>query len=214
MMPERAAPSAEAPLDALPSPLDSVADSRAAARWIISSAGVVGALLLGGGPLIAVGKITDWLHAVWAGGGLLLALLGVAWAIWRTSEVLVPPMTTPATLTAPELRPLRTLVESEAWHHFGALATDVDDLLRHRRIAAAIARRLPAAPPAERDALRRGLAVAHRNVARTDPHLRWLLATAHAWQVRETLRRARRQTMLAAALVVVGAVVFLTATAP
>ncbi|MEK8106230.1 hypothetical protein NKG94_15505 [Micromonospora sp. M12] len=41
-------PTGGAGLDALPSPLDSVADSRAAARWIISSAGAVGALLLGG----------------------------------------------------------------------------------------------------------------------------------------------------------------------
>ncbi|MGC4757679.1 hypothetical protein [Micromonospora trifolii] len=199
-------------LDTLPSPLDSVADSRAAARWIISSAGAVGALLLGGGPLIAAAKVTDWVHAVWAGGGLLVTLLGVAWSIWRTSEVLVPPMTTPATLTSPELRGLRERLEAEPWYHFGGYAGDVDGLLRHRRIAAEITGRLSTAPPQERAALQAGLATARRNIARTDPYLRWLLATAHAWQVRETLRRARRQTFLAAALVVVGAVVFIAAT--
>ncbi|MFI6258331.1 hypothetical protein ACIBCL_19840 [Micromonospora zamorensis] len=200
-------------LDALPSPLDSVADSRAAARWIISSAGAVGALLLGAGPLIAAGKVTDWVHATWAGGGLLVSLLGVVWAIWRTSEVLVPPMTTPASLTGPELRGLRERLQAEPWYHFGGYAEDIDGLLRHRRIAAAITGRLPTAPPEERAALREGLAVARRNIVRTDPYLRWLLTTAHAWQVRETLRQARRQTFLASALVVVGAVVFIAATA-
>ncbi|MEW2145915.1 hypothetical protein AB0869_24185 [Micromonospora vinacea] len=167
----------------------------------------------GGGLLIAAGKVTDWAHAAWAGGGLLVTLLGVAWAIWRTSEVLVPPMTTPASLTGPELRGLRERLEAEPWYHFGGYADDVDGLLRHRRIAAEIVGRLPTAPPPERAALREGLATARRNIARTDPYLRWLLATAHAWQVREALRRARRQTFLAAALVVVGAVVFIAATA-
>lgn len=112
-----------------------------------------------------------------------------------------------------DLRGLRERLEAEPWYHFGGYAGDVDGLPRHRRIAAEITCRLSTAPPQERAALRAGLATARRNIARTDPYLRWLLATAHAWQVREALRRARRQTLLAAALVVVGAVVFIAATA-
>ncbi|WP_327114294.1 hypothetical protein OHB12_34045 [Nocardia sp. NBC_01730] len=200
-----------ATLDALPSPLDSIADSRAAARWTIASIGAVGVLLLGGGPLTAVGKITDWTHAAWAGGGLLAALLGVALAVWQTSEALIPPMTTPATLTGPVIRQLREQLDAEPWYYFGSLATSVDDLLRHRHIAAQIARQLASARPDERGTLERGLAVAHRNITRTDPCLRWLLVTAHAWQVREKLRKARRYTLLAAVLVIAGSVVFLRA---
>ncbi|MGW3459617.1 hypothetical protein ACWDE9_08450 [Streptomyces olivaceoviridis] len=199
-------------LDALPSPLDSVADSREAARWTLVSCGAVGALLLGGGPLLAVGKISNWVHAAWAGAGLLMALLGIAWAMWQTSEVLVPPMTTPDDLTAPTLHGLRDQFDAAPDHYFGWLATDVEDLLRHRRLAREISRRLAHAEGAERAALEGGLATARRNIARTDPYLRWLLATAHAWLVREKLRRARRHTFASAVLVITGAVVFLGAT--
>ncbi|MFJ3765982.1 hypothetical protein ACIPQJ_01535 [Streptomyces sp. NPDC090082] len=210
--PATAGDSGGAVLDALPSPLDSVADSREAARWTLASAGAVGALLLGGGPLLAVGRIGDWTHALWAGGGLLLALIGIAWAMWQTSEVLVPPLTTPAVLASPALRGLREQLDAAPGYYFGSLATDVEGLLRHRRIALEISRRLPTAEAAERAVLERGLATAHRNIARTDPYLRWLLATAHAWIVREKLRKARRHTFLSAVLVITGAVVFLVAT--
>ncbi|MEU5915480.1 hypothetical protein [Streptomyces sp. NPDC047141] len=210
--PATAGDSGAAVLDALPSPLDSVADSREAARWTLASAGAVGALLLGGGPLLAVGRIGDWTHALWAGGGLLLALIGIAWAMWQTSEVLVPPLTTPAVLASPALRGLREQLDAAPGYYFGSLATDVEGLLRHRRIALEISRRLPTAEAAERAVLERGLATAHRNIARTDPYLRWLLATAHAWIVREKLRKARRHTFLSAVLVITGAVVFLVAT--
>lgn len=199
-------------LDALPSPLDSVADSREAARWTLASCGAVGALLLGGGPLLAMGKISGWVHAAWAGGGLFVALLGVAWAMWQTSEVLVPPLTTPDVLTSPALRGLRERFDAAPGYYFGSLATDVEDLLRHRHLAAEISRRLASAEGTERSALERGLATARRNIARTDPYLRWLLATAHAWLVREKLRRARRHTFLSAVLVITGAVMFLSAT--
>ncbi|MFF3772854.1 hypothetical protein [Streptomyces sp. NPDC002232] len=210
--PATAGDSGGAVLDALPSPLDSVADSREAARWTLASAGAVGALLLGGGPLLAVGRIGDWTHALWAGGGLLVALTGIAWAMWQTSEVLVPPLTTPAVLASPALRGLREQLDAAPGYYFGSLATDVEGLLRHRRIALEISRRLPTADAAERAVLERGLATAHRNIARTDPYLRWLLATAHAWLVREKLRKARRHTFLSAVLVITGAVVFLVAT--
>ncbi|WP_086823351.1 hypothetical protein [Streptomyces sp. NRRL B-24572] len=210
--PSTAGDSGAAVLDALPSPLDSVADSREAARWTLASTGAVGALLLGGGPLLAVGRIEDWAHALWAGGGLLVALLGIAWAMWQTSEVLVPPLTTPAVLASPALQGLREQLDAAPGYYFGSVATDVEGLLRHRRIAMEISRRIPTAGAEERAALERGLATAHRNIARTDPYLRWLLATAHAWIVREKLRKARRHTFLSAVLVITGAVVFLGAT--
>lgn len=206
-------PAAAVP-DALPSPLASVDGSRATARWIIGSTGAVGALLLGGGPLLAVGRINGWAHGLWAGGGLLLALFGVAWAIWWTSDVLVPAMVTPERLKGPELRRLREQFDAAPWYYFGSVAVGLDDLLRHRQVAAAIAVRLRTAPPGDRDALRRSLATARRNIARTDPYLRWLLALAHAWLVREALRHARRHTFLGGVLVIAGAVTFLTATSP
>ncbi|MFF3910116.1 hypothetical protein ACFYZJ_30015 [Streptomyces sp. NPDC001848] len=210
---QNAAQTAPTTLDALPSPLTSVDGSRATAQWIIASTGMVGALLLGGGPLLAVGKITDWKHGVWAGGGLLLALSGVAWAIWRTSDVLVPATMSPAQLTSPALLGLREQFDAAPWYYFGSVAISLDDLLRHRQIAANIAVQLRSAGPGDRDALQRSLLAAHRNIAKTDPYLRWLLATAHAWRVREALLSARRHTFLGGLLVIAGAVTFLSATA-
>lgn len=197
------------PLDSLPSPLDSIADTRAAARWLIAAAGAVGALLLGGGPLVAATKITSVGHAVWAGVGLLIAVVGVGWAIWQTSEVLVPPVTTVTDIGAE----LRTRVDADPGYYLGSMASSVDDLLRHRQIAASIAAQLATASESQMAALRKALEVAHTNIRRTDPYLRWLLATAHAWQVRDRLRTARRHTFLAGILVIIGAVVFLAATA-
>src|SRR5258708_32104095 len=40
----------------LPSPLDSVDDMRPTAKWMLAAAGAVGAVLLSGGPLGAVGQ--------------------------------------------------------------------------------------------------------------------------------------------------------------
>jgi hypothetical protein len=84
--------------DALPSPLDSVGDMRSAAKWMLAAAGAVGAALISGGPLVAVGQVHGVLHAVLAGLGLVIALGGVGTAIWFTSKVLVPRLMTPAVL--------------------------------------------------------------------------------------------------------------------
>ena len=45
------------PFDSLPSPLDAVrTTSRFAARWTLAAAAGIGAVLISGGPLVAVGK--------------------------------------------------------------------------------------------------------------------------------------------------------------
>jgi hypothetical protein len=45
------------PFGELPSPLDSIDDLRAAAKWMIAAAGAVGAALIGGAPLVAAGQV-------------------------------------------------------------------------------------------------------------------------------------------------------------
>ncbi|MFE6285734.1 hypothetical protein [Streptomyces sp. NPDC057877] len=201
------------PFDALPSPLDAVPELRAAARWMIGAFGAVGAALIGGGPLVAVGKVHGLGEAAVAGAALLLALAGVCLAVWQVSRVLVPPVTTTATLADPALRGLRELIDSAPADFFGTAATGVDDLLRHRVIAANIQRALAAeTDPRLRELLRHHLGRARTNVARTDPYVRWLLAMAHVWQIRAALHLARRWCLLAVLLVAVGAVGFLTVT--
>ncbi|WP_234313873.1 hypothetical protein [Streptomyces sp. NBRC 109706] len=195
----------------LPSPLEAVPELRAAARWLIAAFGAVGAALIGGGPLVAVSRIDGARDALIAGAALLVALTGVTVAIWHISRVLVPPITTTATLADPALRPLRELIDAAPADFLGSAAESVADLLRHRAIAANIHRALLAeADPRRREQLDHHLLRARANIARTDPHIRWLLAMAHVWQIRATFHAARRWCLLSVALVAAGAVAFLT----
>jgi hypothetical protein len=206
---------AAAAVYALPSPLDAISDLRAAARWTIAAFGVVGTALIGGGPLVAVGKVHHPVNAVVAGAGLLVAVIGIGVAIWTTSQVLIPPVTTLATLDSPLTSELRAMIDRAPAEFFGAAATSVGDLLRHRIIAVNTRQKLAEeTDPARRRAWQQYLHRAQRNVARTEHQVRWLLAMAHVWQIRAAMRRARIWCLLGLVLVIAGAVTLLIATSP
>jgi hypothetical protein len=112
--------------EALPSPLEAVDDLRSAAKWTLAAEGAVGAALISGGPLVAVGQVHGTGHALLAGAGLAVALGGVGLAIWFTSKVLSPRLTTPATLRSPALAGLRQVIEAEPAQFLGVMATKVD----------------------------------------------------------------------------------------
>lgn len=208
--------------DLPPSPLDSVADIRATAKWTIAAAGAVGAALISGLPLAAIGHIHGIEHVVIAGVGLLVALGGVALAIWATSDVLAPRLTTPSTLRAltspgmlasPKFAALREIVESEPSYFFGAIATSVDDLLRHQRIEVSLARQLISEKdPKKRELIKGHLQNVARNAERAAPYVRWMLEVAHVSQVEADLRRSRKYTMIGAILVVFGTVLLISVT--
>jgi hypothetical protein len=106
----------------LPSPLDSVADMRSAAKWMLAASGAVGAVLISGGPLLAIGQVHGGLNIFLAVLGLVLAVGGVGLAIWFTSEVLVPRLMTPATFrSTPELKDLRDIINAEPGEFFGGV---------------------------------------------------------------------------------------------
>ena len=196
----------------LPSPLDALADLRSAAKWTLLAAGAVGATLISGGPLVAVGQVRGVTHAVLAGFGLVIALTGVVLAIWHTSRVLEPRLTTPGNLTSGMHAGLRQQVEQNPVWFFGYVATTVEDLLSYQVIAANLARQYAA----ETDAARRKLIEprlrqVERDAARADPYVRFLVVTAHVWKLNGELRRSRWYTMLGGVLVVIGAVLFFTA---
>lgn len=201
------------PFDALPSPLEAVPDLRAAARWMLAAFGAVGATLIGGGPLVAVGRIHGVAEALGAGVSLLVALTGVSVAIWQVSRVLEPQITTPATLDTPALRSLREMIDRAPADFFGTAATSVNDLLSHRAVAVNIYRAmLSESDPRRREVWRRHLERARANVARAAPLERWLLSMAHVWQIQVALHRARRWCLAGVALVTVGSVGFLVIT--
>jgi hypothetical protein len=200
-------------LTSLPSPLDAVDDLRSAAKWTIATAGAVGAALISGGPLVAVGQVHGVADALIAGAGLALALAGVGLAIWATSAVLSPRLTTPATLRSPALEGLRVIIEADPAQFFGPVATSVDMLLLHREVTVNLARRLAAEKdPARRAMMKRQLERAQSNAERAAPYVRWMLALGHVWQIKQALERSRRFTLAGGMLVVAGSVLFFTAT--
>jgi hypothetical protein len=211
--PNQAGASPAASFDSLPSPLDAVDDLRSAARWTIAAAGAVGTALIGGGPLVAVGKVHGLGHAVIAAASLVVALVGVGLAIWQTSQVLVPPLTTPAALSKPSMKGLRKTINDAPWYFFGVIAPTIEDLLRHRHIAVSLSRQVAAEQdPVRRRILEVQLSRVLGNAERADPYVRWLVATAHVWEIREALRRAQRYTLVGGVLVAIAAGAFFSVT--
>lgn len=194
----------------------SVADMRATARWITAAAAGVGALVLAGGPLVVVKDLDDAGDVVATAGGMLLAVVGVVWVVWRTSEVLSPRTSTLDDLGSPELDGLRKLIDRSPADFYGPHATDPAALRRERRLRLTVAARLEAllareSDPARVRVLTHEAAVARRNALLIQRLQQRLLAWIHAWQVRQSLVRARRDTLLASLLVLIGAVLYVTA---
>ena len=194
----------------------SVADMRSTAKWIIGAAAATGSLLLAGGPLTVAGKIHGPEAAVRAAVGMLVAILGAGWAVYRTSEVLTPRVATFDDLHEPGLSGLRRMIDRSPSAFYGPFGADPVALQRERTLRSAICRQLAAALVHEDDptrlrTLEHALSVARTNAALAERTQRRLLTWIHAWQVREALRLARRDTLLASLLVVLGAALFFTA---
>jgi hypothetical protein len=205
------------PMQGLPSPLDAVDDMRSTAKWTIAAVAAVGAALLGGAPLAAVGKVHGLGSAIEAFAGLALGLAGVGWAIWHTIDALIPPVTTLATLDTPQLASLRTQIAADPEAFFGPFGDSTAQLkaaaAAFDTAAAQIAVLLAAEPdPARQRVLAQGQADALANAAQATARLRWLLSLAHAWRVRDQLRTARLHTFAGAAVAALGAVLFIAST--
>jgi hypothetical protein len=204
-------------MEGLPSPLDAVADMRATAKWIVAAAAGVGVVLLGGGPLAALGKVHDVRHAVVSFLGLSVSLLGIGWVIWRISDVLIPPSTTLATLETRPLANLRAQMEAEPEAYFGPFGPTIADLQRHCRQYDTAAANLAIMLAREQDpdrqrVLTQGLADARANASMAHRRLRRLQELIHAWTVRADLRRARVHAFVGIIIAALGAIVFVTAT--
>jgi hypothetical protein len=215
-VPASGSPSAPGVTSTLASPLDAVDDLRAAAKWTLAAAGAVGAALISGGPLVAVGQVHGLRHALLAGLGLAVALTGVGIAIWSTSKVLAPRLTSRKTLMSPKLASLRQQIEAEPEQFLGPAATSVAGLFKrqddHREMTADLARQAAAEKNARRRALLEGqLHRVEDNAVQIGVSSRYVLALAHVWQIQNELTWSRRCTLGGGLLVIVGAVLFFLA---
>lgn len=192
---------------------DAIAELRASARWTVGAAASVGAVLLGGGPLVALGKVNDAGDVAAAIGGLSLALSGVILAILSTGRALTPRMAFLSDLD--KLPALQELIRRDPQAFYGPFPASPDGLRRqrqiHERVAAQLRDRLRTeTDPERRAALERARTSAAANIELIVGIERRLLEFVHAWQVTEAVARARRHTVVAIVLVAVGAMLFLT----
>jgi hypothetical protein len=197
-------------------PLQAVDDLRSAAKWTLAAAGAVGAALVSGGPLVAVGQVRGLGHALLAGLGLALALAGVGIAIWSTSKVLAPRLTSRKTVMSAELASLRQEIEADPGQFLGLTATSVAGLFKrqddHQQIAADLARQTAAEENARRRSQLEGqLRRVQENAARVGAYTRYVMGLAHVWQLQSDLARSRRFTLGGGLLVIAGAVLFFLA---
>jgi hypothetical protein len=196
---------------------DAVADLRTTARWTIAAAAAVGALLLGGAPLTSIGRVDGIGDAITAGAGLFVALIGVGWIVWHTTEALMPRIATTTQLDDPDMTSLRETIAREPAAFYGPFGTTPQHLRAAALLYDTAAANLAAALAREPDqtkwrVMEQALSDARAN-AELAHHLETsLLHIVHAWKVRSAVRRARLHTFTAAAVIAIGAVLFLTAT--
>ena len=185
---------------------------------MLAAAGAVGAVLISGGPLVAVGQVHGLVDTFLAWLGLVIALGGVGLAIWFTSQVLLPRLTTPDTVRAsPDLAGLRMQIAAEPAEFMGFSATTVDGLFRrnNRLREQAVALMLTvsqAADDEQRAQFQAQLQQVQRNREVVEVYVRWVLALGHAWLVRASLQRSRRWTLAGGIIVAFGAVLFFSVT--
>lgn len=200
-----------------PAPADAVGDLRTTLKWIIGAAAATGTLLVGAGPLAAMGKLDDNGDMVAAFCGLGLAVTGIGWIIWQASEALMPRICTLGQFEDTELHDLdelRRITEADPRAFFGPYSKLADlrsNLAFHDAVAGNAAVML-AKESDERRAkmLQQRLDAARANAEQARRMERRLLVFVHAWLVRESVRRARRHAYMAMIVVVLGAVLFLT----
>lgn len=196
--------------ESLPSPLDAVDDLRTTAKWTLAAAGAIGAVLISGGPLVAIGQVHGRDHALLAGLGLLCALIGVAIAIWSTGRVLAPRLTTAEMLTTSrKLATLRNRLYLDEDQIKAILARPAQERAR----AASLARQASAPKNRQnRPTVEYHLRRVNENAARAEANADRLLALAHVWDIQADLRVSRWCTLTGGLLVVAGAVLFFLAT--
>lgn len=201
-----------------PSPLDAVADMRMTAKWILAAAAAVGAALIGGGPLTAVGKVHGIADAALAYAGLMTGVVGIGWAIWYTADALIPPLTTPLSLDRePALRDLRQRIGRDPEAYYGPFGRTMSELRERQALYRKAVRALSEAMAGESDPARRHVMTvqyqqANEALTAIGRRSHTLLELTHAWQVRAQLRRARVHALGGAAVAALGAVLFLAAT--
>lgn len=199
-----------------PAATDAVADLRTTLKWIIAAAAGTATLLVGAGPLAAMGKLDDRGDATAAFGGLALAMCGIGWIIWQASEALMPKLVTLALIDDDELTELRTLMAADPPAFFGPYASLAELRARlafHDTVAGNAAKMLSReSDDARAKMLQHTFETARANAEQARRLERRLLTLVHAWLVRGAVRKARRHAFVAMFVVLVGAVLFLTST--
>ena len=191
---------------------------REVVKWIATSFGALGALLIGTAPLSGLGKLdlVSWRFALVAIFGIM-ALGGVAYIVWKATSLL-----TPSTVTMVDVEgeagfsALRVEIAAEPAAYLGTWGTDIPTFVSNRdrefALFAAVDHQIAQSPDsaaltALREA-RRGLLARIESMGRISARV---LAVAGFHDLATKFAAARRKMFWAAAVTVVGITGFVLA---
>jgi len=191
---------------------------REVVKWIATSFGALGALLIGTAPLSGLSKldVVSWRFA-WVAVFGLLALGGVAYVVWRATSLLTPSTVTMVDVeSGAEFSALRAAIAAEPAAYLGTWGTDVTTFVTNRdkeyTLFAAVDHAIAQSPDsAELTALRearKGLIARIESMGRISARV---LAAAGFHDLATRFAAARRWMFLAAAVTVVGITGFVLA---
>jgi len=204
------------------SPIDAVPDMRATAKWMLAALSAVGAVLLAGVPLTAMRSAASTGRLLFAVAGLAVALAGVGWALWVTSEALMPRLVSYQDLHGPRFAEIKAAIAAQPELFLGPSArpgpsvlSDFDkDCVTHRQALQDVTRLLAVeTDPTRRQALSAARRQAASWVAEDYARLSRLAALMYAWDVRAGVRRARVHTFVGCGITLIGALCLVLSTA-
>lgn len=203
------------------SPIDAVPDMRATAKWMLAALAAVGAVLLAGVPLTAMRSAASTGRLLFAVAGLAVALAGVGWALWVTSEALMPRLVSYQDLSGERFAEIRSAIEAQPELFLGPSARrgpralpDFNQNCAANREALQNVTRLLAAEtdPGRREALAAARRQAASWVADDYARISRLAALMYAWDVRAGVRRARVHTFVGCGITLIGALCLVLST--
>lgn len=192
---------------------------REVAKWFVTSAAALAALLVGTSPLSGLSSLgwTAELILPVVFGSIALIALGVV--IFRTSRVLAPSVVDVSDLLTQggkdEFSEFRVKVNLDPYNYFGAGATGLGDFAARRAREFAVLRSIdsslsdPATSKADEKVLTKSRTVALGNITRTGWIVQRLVAIAENERLWSRFTSARLTVAICASVAVVGIVGFL-----
>jgi nucleoid-associated protein YgaU len=193
---------------------------RDVAKWVATSFGALGAVMIGTAPLASLAKLKlAWTLLIPAGFGLF-ALGAIAFIVWQTTRLLTPSEATPKAIAKePRFASFRDKIAAEPYAYLGTWAASVTGFVDRRdneyRTLKDIDRKLVEydLPPEERKAWEKASAQQSEMVSGLGQVMSRLLTYASFVDTHNSYKRMQPRLLVAFAALILGIVGFTTSVA-